>query len=210
MKIRWIGHCCFLITSDTGVRILTDPYENQRSLRWDPLDAEADIITVSHEHFDHNNVAAVRGRPKVVVKTEEVKGIEFRAINTQHGAQMGENRVFCFEVDGVNVCHCGDLGYKLSDAQAAEIGRVDVLMIPVGGTYTIDAAIATEICEQLEPAVVFPMHFRCEKVTTEILAPVDEFLKGKGKVVRLDSSEIVFRAGGLHGGMQIILLRSQN
>ena len=97
MKIQWLGHCSFLITSDSGTRIITDPYENQMGLKWDDLDEEADIVTVSHEHFDHNNVSAIRGNPAVVRETMEVKGIKFRLIPTHHGSRMGNNRVFCLK-----------------------------------------------------------------------------------------------------------------
>jgi L-ascorbate metabolism protein UlaG (beta-lactamase superfamily) len=210
LKLKWIAHCCFLITSDNGLRILTDPYESQMSLRWDPLNEEADIITISHEHFDHNNVLAVRGNPQILREAAVVKGIKFQLILTEHGAQMGENRVFCFEVDGVRLCHCGDLGHELSDAQAATMGRVDVLMIPVGGTYTIDAAIATRICDRLKPSVAIPMHFSCEKVLSKILAPVDEFLKGKDHVAQIDSCEIELHAKDLPAESKILLPKSQN
>ena len=110
---------------------------------------------------------------------------------------MGENRLFCFEVDAVRICHCGDFGHELSDDQVEAMRRMDVLMIPVGGTYTVDAVAATRICEKLKPSVVIPMHFSCKKVLSDVLAPVDGFLKGKDNVFQLDSSEIELHAEDL-------------
>ena len=210
MKIQWLGHCSFLITSDSGLRIITDPYENQMSLRWNDLDEKADVVTVSHEHFDHNNVSAIRGNPVIVRDTIEVKGIKFNMIPTFHGSGMGNNRVFCFKVDGVNICHCGDLGHMFSDDQAKAMGKVDVLFVPIGGTYTTDAEIATKIYEKLKPGIVIPMHFSCEKMTSDIIKGIDGFIKGKDNVIRLDSSEINLEAGALPTTTQIILPKSVN
>jgi len=210
MKIRWLGHCSFLITSDNGLRIITDPYENQMSLRWDDLDEEADVATVSHEHFDHNNVAAIRGNPQVVRETTTIEGIEFKQIPTQHGAEMSENRVFIFEIDGIKLCHCGDIGNVLTDRQATSIGKVDVLFVPVGGTYTADALSATKIYERLNARIVIPMHFSCEKMQSEIIATVDGFIEGKDNVIRIDSNEIDIRKEDLPGRTQILLMKSAN
>lgn len=212
MRIKWLGQSCFMITSDSGTKIITDPYKIERGLRWSRIEESADIVTVSHEHFDHNNISAVQGNPKVVRETVQVKGIKFRAIPTYHdnakGSQMGNNTVFCFEVDGVNVCHAGDLGHMLSDAEVAEIGKVDVLLVPTGGTYTIDAKTATKIYEEIGPSVVIPMHFSCEKLISDVIASIDGFIQGKKNVIRLDSSEIEFKSGDLPASTEIILLKS--
>ncbi len=115
MKIKWLGHASFLITSDSGIKIITDPYETGGGLSYGEIKESADIVTVSHDHFDHNNVAAVPGNPQVVKGTAEVKGIEFKGISTYHdeakGGQRGKNTILCFEVDGIRVCHLGDLGH---------------------------------------------------------------------------------------------------
>ncbi|MFC1981194.1 MBL fold metallo-hydrolase [Chloroflexota bacterium] len=111
MKVKWLGHASFLITSDTGTTIITDPYAPNDRLKYGEIKESADIITISHEHGDHNNVAAVGGNPEAVRGDTEVKGIEFKGIPTYHddaeGSNRGNNVIFCFEVDGVKLCHIG-------------------------------------------------------------------------------------------------------
>ena len=200
MKIKWLGHAAFLITSDSGIRIITDPYETSDILTYGRTEESADIVTVSHDHGDHNNVAAVQGNPQEVRGTTEAKGIKIKGIPTAHdevgGSERGSNTVFCFEVDGVNICHMGDLGHPLSNDQLTELGKVDVLLIPVGGLFTIDARTASEIGNQLKPKVIIPMHYKTDKCGLPINS-VDEFIKGKNNVTRVDSSEIELSEGKL-------------
>jgi L-ascorbate metabolism protein UlaG (beta-lactamase superfamily) len=213
MKIKWLGHACFLITSDAGVRLITDPYHREEDLTYGEINESADIVTVSHDHFDHNNVAAVGGKPEVVKKagTTKVKGIEFKGIPCYHdesgGQERGGNIIFCFQVDEVNICHLGDLGHLLSDEQLAEIGEVDILLIPVGGFFTIDAKAATEVCNRLVPKLVIPMHYSTDKCHLAI-GGVDEFLQGKGDVSRLSASELEFKREELPATTKIIVLKS--
>jgi len=212
MKIRYLGHSAFLITSDTGVKIISDPYETGPGLTYGEITESADVVTVSHDHPDHCNVAAVKGNPEVVRRTgrSTAKGIEFKGIASYHddagGSMRGNNVIFCFELDGIKVCHLGDLGHLLDDKQVAEIGTVDILLIPVGGYFTIDARAATEVCNQLKPKVIIPMHYRTEKSFPNILE-VDEFIKGKNNVTRQDSSEVEFKAGKLPASTQIMVLK---
>ena len=210
MKVKWLGHSAFVITSDTGIRIITDPYATEEILSYGDIKESADIVTISHEHHDHNNAAAVRGNPAVVRKTTEVKGINFRGIPTYHdeaaGKERGNNTIFCFEVDGVKVCHLGDLGHMLNERQAAELGEIDILLTPVGGFYTIDAATASQICDQLKPRVIIPMHYRNKKCTSPI-SGVDEFLQGKKNASQPDASEVEFKSGKLPADTQIIVLQ---
>ena len=210
MKIKWLGHASFMITSETGIKIITDPYVTAENLNYGEINESADIVTVSHEHGDHSNVSGVRGNPEAVRRTAKVKGIEFNAISTYHdaadGQQRGKNTIFCFEVDGVRVCHLGDLGHPLSDEQAAELGSVDILLIPVGGNYTIDAKIAGQLCDKLKPKVIIPMHFKNDKCTFPI-AGVDEFLQGKEGVNRLDTSEVEFKQGELPTTTKTVVLK---
>jgi L-ascorbate metabolism protein UlaG (beta-lactamase superfamily) len=211
MKIKWLGHASFVITSDTGTKIITDPYEVGGGVNYGPIKESADIVTVSHDHADHNNVAAVQGSPRVVRGTVEVKGIKFNGIPTYHddagGGKRGKNTILCFEVDGVRVCHLGDLGHQLSDSQLAELGKVDVLLIPVGGFYTIDAKVATQLGDRLKPKVIVPMHYKTDKCDYPI-AGVEEFLRGKKEVRRLDASQVEFKAGELPATTQIVVLKS--
>ena len=213
MKIKWLGHASFMITLDTGIKILTDPYTTGGNLSYGEIRESADIVTVSHEHGDHNNVAAVGGNPKVVrgADTAEIKGIKFKGIPCYHdevgGNKRGDNTIFCFEVDGVRVCHLGDLGHQLSDKQVAELGRIDILLIPVGGFYTIDAKVAGQVCDRLKPKVIIPMHYKTDRCGFPI-AGVDGFLQGKAGISRLDASEVEFKPGELPASTQIIVLKS--
>jgi len=213
MKIKCLGHAAFIITSDAGLKIITDPYYTTRAgLSYGEITESADVVTVSHDHLDHCNVAAVRGNPEVVRRTgrSAAKGIEFNGIASYHddakGRLRGNNIIFRFEVDGIKVCHLGDLGHLLDDKQLAGIGSVDILLIPVGGFFTIDARAATQVCDQLKPKVIIPMHYRTEKSFPDI-AGVDEFIKGKNNVTRQDSSEVEFKAGKLPATSQIIVLK---
>ena len=212
MKIKWLGHASFLITSESGVRIITDPYQSGGELKYQPVTEVADIVTVSHDHFDHNQVATVRGNPEVVsgAGTKEVKGIRFRGVPCAHdeegGKLRGANFIFCFGVDGVKVCHLGDLGHPLSAEQLQEIGAVDVVLIPVGGFYTIDAKVASDVCLKLKPKLVIPMHFKNERCAFPI-SGVDDFLLGKEDISRLDSSEVEVKREELPPSTRIIVLK---
>ncbi len=210
MDIKWLGHATFLITSDDGTRIITDPYEPNERLTYGEIKESADIVTVSHGHGDHSNVAAVGGNPAVVKETTEVKGIKFKGIPACHDDAGGEKRgnitIFCFEVDGIKLCHLGDLGHPLSDAQLAEMGKVDVLMIPVGGNFTIDAKVAGEVCEKLAPRLIIPMHFKNDRCPNFPVAGVDDFIKGKSNVTNLEVSEMGLKAGVLPAAAQIVVM----
>jgi len=211
MKVKWLGHASFLLTSDDGTRVVIDPYGPVEGLNYDPINETAEIVTVSHGHGDHNNVAAVKGNPEVVegAGVKLARGIEFTGISTSHdttqGSERGANTIFCFALDGVMVCHLGDLGHRLSDADVAQIGKVDVLLTPVGGHFTIDAAVATETCNALKPRVVVPMHFRTDKCAYPI-ADVEPFLEGRSNVRRAGDSEIELNKEKLPQATETVVL----
>ena len=212
MKLKWLGHACFLITSETGLRIITDPYPQGSGLSYSPINEAADIVAVSHDHFDHNNLSAVSGKPEVVTGsgTKTAKGIQFKGIATHHdesqGKERGSNSIFCFTVDGIMLCHLGDLGHGLSREQIAEIGNVDVLLVPVGGFFTIDAKVASKVCDDLKPKVIVPMHFKTPKCDFPI-AGVEDFLAGKKNVKTLNASETEFKADKLPETTEIVVLQ---
>jgi len=210
MKIKYLAHSSFLITADNGTRIVTDPYETGGGIKHGAIRETADIVTVSHEHGDHNNTAAVKGNPAIVRNSAEVKGVKIRAVPAAHdekgGRQRGKNMIFCFGVDGVNICHTGDLGHLLTAEQVKSIGKTDVLLVPVGGFFTIDAATATKVCDQLQPAVIIPMHFKTDKLELPI-AGVEDFLKGKSNVTRANESEIELKEGQLPAAPRIVVLK---
>jgi len=211
MKIKWLGHASFLITADNGTRLITDPYRTGEKLVYREIDESADIVTASHDHFDHNNTAVIGGSPEIIQETRPVaiRGIKISGLATFHdeqgGEQRGDNIIFCLEIDGLNVCHLGDLGHRLSDQEAASLGVVDILLVPVGGNFTVDSRVATEICQQLAPSVIIPMHYQNDKCLLPI-APVDDFLDDKDNVSLKGSSEIEFKEGKLPISSQIIIL----
>ncbi len=210
MKVKWLGHACFVITSASGARIITDPYEPVNGINYKPLNESADVVTVSHEHFDHSNARAVKGNPQVLKGpgVRDIKGVRFNGVAAYHDENQGKQRgpvtVFCFNPDGINVCHLGDLGQKLSPEQIAEIGKVDVLLAPVGGFYTVDAKAANEICGQLHPRVVIPMHYKTDRIGLPINT-ADEFVQLRPNVRTLDASEVEFRADSLPSNETILL-----
>ena len=212
MKVKWLGHACFLITARDGLRLITDPYAVGGGINYSPIKEAADVVVVSHDHGDHNNVSAVQGRPEVVKGSGKrtVKGVQFTGIATSHdasrGQQRGSNTVFCFTLDDIRLCHLGDLGHVLSPGQVAEIGVVDILFIPVGGFFTIDASVARQVCDQLEPKIVIPMHFRTSKCGYPI-ASVEDFLKGRKNVSRAAGSEVEFEHEKLPPAREIVLLQ---
>jgi len=212
MKVKWLGHSCFLIISETGLRIVTDPYTSGGAIGYSPVNEAADIVVVSHDHFDHNAVSTVPGKPEVVTGsgTKSVKEVEFKGTATYHdeskGGERGGNTVFCFSVDGVKLCHLGDLGHRLSREEIGEIGDVDVLLVPVGGFFTIDAKVAGQVCDDLKPKVIVPMHYKTPKLDFPITG-VEDFVKGKKKVKTLGSSEVEFKLGELPDVTEIVVLQ---
>jgi L-ascorbate metabolism protein UlaG (beta-lactamase superfamily) len=201
MKVKWLGHSCFVITSEKGIKVITDPYNVGRDLSYGPIKESADVVIITHDHLDHNNAAAVAGAE--VVKgpgMKRAKGIDFMGLPTHHdekgGRERGENTVFCFTLDNLRICHLGDLGRQLSYAEAKQIGKVDILFIPVGGFYTIDAKGAGGVVGKLGPRVAIPMHFKTPKCAMPI-AGVEPFLRGKPEVRQVKGSEVEFKADQL-------------
>jgi L-ascorbate metabolism protein UlaG (beta-lactamase superfamily) len=214
MKVRWLGHACFLLTADDGTRIITDPYTpGAFGLEYKPPAETADVVTVSHEHEDHNNVAAVKGDPEVVrgPGVHKVKGIEFKGVGTSHdeasGAQRGSNIVFCFALDGVRVCHLGDLGHELPDKTVSDIGPVDVLFVPVGGNFTIDAATANRVVDSLRPKIAIPMHFQTEHARKFPVATVEGFQKLRRNVRAANASEVDIKKDQLPAETETLVLK---
>lgn len=214
MKVKWLGHSSFIITSDEGIKILTDPYRlGMFGVNYDKIKEAADIVVVTHEHPDHNNVEGVPGNPEVIrgAGTRQAKGIEFRGIASFHdasgGSQRGPNNIFCFTVNGVRLCHLGDLGHTLSDRQLADIGEVDVLLTPMAGNFTLDAAGAHKVVDQIKPRVVIAMHYKTDKCPTFPVTDVEPFLAGKKNVKRLDTAEAEFKKNKLPSATEIVVLK---
>jgi L-ascorbate metabolism protein UlaG (beta-lactamase superfamily) len=210
MKLKWLGHSNFLITSDSSVRIITDPFDESVGY---PMPKEAaDIVTVSHEHHDHNYTKGASGNFTLIRQpgTFTEKGIRIIGIPTSHddkgGRQRGKNIIFNIGVDGLNVCHCGDLGHILTAQQASEIGHVDVLLVPVGGYYTIDHDQAAQVVRQLKPTVIVPMHYKTEACDYPIkdAAP---FVQVMGGAKTVQGTEIELNKDNLKDYAGVVLLQ---
>lgn len=205
VKITCLAHSCFLITSSDGLKIITDPYN---TIGYAPVNETADIVTISHEDWDHNNVAGVDGQPEVVRAPgiTTIKGIEFKVIEGWHDASKSKpNNITCFTVDGVKLCFLGDLGSSLSPGQISAIGSVDVLFIPVGGVFTINAQKATETYNALKPAIVIPMHYARPKLVFT-LDGIDDFVLGKPNVKKLGSSPLEINQAELPTSTSIVVM----
>jgi len=183
MEFIWYGQSCFKIKTEEK-RIVIDPFGEGLGLKVPQL--EADILLISHDHFDHNNKEAVKGKFFLINQPGEyeIKEIFVTAIESFHdqseGKERGKNLIFKIEAEELQVCHLGDFGQKeLTKEQLEKIGEVDVLMIPVGGIYTISGKEATKIMSQLEPKIIIPMHYTLPKLKVK-LEPVEKFLKACG------------------------------
>ncbi len=191
MKITWFGQAFFQIQGEDGVRVVTDPYGEGIGYNL-PRGLSADVVTVSHQHQDHNNVSAIAGHPKILQTSgaSEVKGISFLGVPTFHdteaGKKRGPNIVFTFSLNGIKISHLGDLGHILTPEQIAPLKNTDILMIPVGGTFTLGPTEALQVVNQLKPKVVIPMHYRLPGLIYP-LATIDDFLAAL-KVIKLPSS----------------------
>lgn len=210
MEISWIGHSCFRLKGKNAV-VITDPYdEGSTGLKLPKL--SADVITISHDHADHSNSAPLEGSPYVIhgPGEYEVKGINVVGLGTYHddknGSERGRNTIYNITVDEVNIAHLGDIGHSLSSEQIEEFGNVDVLLLPVGGVYTIEAHVAAKIAAELEAKIVIPMHYQVEGLKYQ-LEGVDKFLKEMAKEGVAPVPKLVVTKDKLPEESQVVLLQ---
>ncbi|MBI2624558.1 MBL fold metallo-hydrolase [Candidatus Parcubacteria bacterium] len=186
MVITWYGQSCFRIQSSETVLVI-DPFSKEIGLV--PPRGRADAVLVSHHHFDHNNVSSLEGEPAVLdgPGEYEVKEVAVRGILADHdevgGAERGKVTIFTLELEDIRLCHLSDLGQKrLTETQVEAIGEVDILLVPVGGVYTIGGREAALVVNQIEPRIVIPMHYLLPGLTIN-LEPADAFFKEMGIAV---------------------------
>jgi L-ascorbate metabolism protein UlaG (beta-lactamase superfamily) len=213
MKIKWLGHSAFLLTSDTGTKVLTDPYHSggfDGAVGYGPIKEKVDAVTVSHNHDDHNWLG---GLPEGFETVEspgkhDVAGITITGIKTYHDARQGKERgrnlAFMIEMDGLRIVHLGDLGHTLSEDDARALGKVDVLLVPVGGYFTIGPKEALSVMKTLRPSVVIPMHFKTGVLNFPV-APVEDFASLAGKHERPGKSEIEVKKENLRDQRIVVL-----
>lgn len=222
MQIIWKGQSCFQIITQTGknnqVYLVTDPFNETIGLRVPKL--EADILLISHSHFDHNNKKAVSspvpGQIPFLIEGPgeyEIKSVFIQGIHSWHdekeGKERGGNTIYTVEAEDLKLCHLGDFGQKeLSDEQLEKIGDIDILMIPVGGTYTIDSKGAAKIISQIEPKIVIPMHYQIPRLKVK-LEGIDKFLKAMGTKSTESQNKLSIKKKDLPTeGVKIVALRT--
>lgn len=214
MRIHFYGHSAFLLESAAGLRVIIDPYTAQGfggRLAYDPIHERAGLVLVSHEHVDHYDAKAVTGEHETLTAAGAYQwnAVSLLGVHSAHdengGARRGSNIIWCATIDQIKCVHCGDLGERLSGAQASAIGPVDVLMVPVGGNFTIGVVGARRVMDQLSPRIVIPMHYKTPKVDFPI-APVDEFLVGPDPVVRIGGPTLLVNESDLPSTRTIYVL----
>jgi len=194
MRIQWFGHACFTIEAG-GVTLLTDPFD--KTVPYAFPSVPIDIATVSHGHFDHNAVHRVAGEYATIQATGtfEVRGVPIRGIASFHDAKQGEERgdniAYTYVLEGITLAHLGDLGAPLTSEQRDALSDVEILLIPVGGTYTLDAAQAADLCGQLPKLrIVLPMHYKTDVIADWPIAGVEEFAALMDNIRRIGASTI--------------------
>lgn len=184
MEISHIGHSCFKVVGKS-LTVVIDPYNPKLGLKMPKLDA--DVLILTHDHFDHNYKEAIKGDYLLLDSPGEYEVREsfFQGITSFHddkeGKEWGTNTIFTMDIDGIHVCHLGDLGTELSNEQLEAMNGVDILMVPVGGTYTIDAKTAVKVINDVSPKIVIPMHYKTAGSTKDDIASLDKFLSEIGE-----------------------------
>lgn len=218
MQISWKGQACFHLlgqaSKNNQVSLVIDPYDEKIGFKLPKM--EADILLVTHEHFDHNNKEGVASSNTFVIDGPgeyDVKNVFIQGIHSWHddkeGKERGSNTIYVLNVEDLRLCHLGDLGQKeLSDKQVEQIGDIDILMVPVGGTYTIDAKGAAKIISQIEPRIVIPMHYKTPKLKIK-LDEVDLFLKEMGVKEPEYQNKLSIKSKDLPAeGMKVLVLKN--
>jgi L-ascorbate metabolism protein UlaG (beta-lactamase superfamily) len=215
MIIKWYGHAAFKITTDTGVRVIIDPYQSGAfggALSYGKITEEADIVLTSHDHDDHNYTNDIKGIYKHFNRegTYQENGLTIDAFPCYHdpskGQDRGNNLIFLIDADGLRLAHMGDLGHTLAQDTANKIGRVDIVLLPVGGFYTIDADEAGKVMQAINPRVTIPMHYKTPKCDFPI-ASVDIFVAGRKGVKMANTYEIEIKKDSLPKEPEVIVMQ---
>jgi L-ascorbate metabolism protein UlaG (beta-lactamase superfamily) len=208
MDIDWFGLSCFRVRSREAT-VITDPYEKNIGLKFPR--PRADIVTISHNHAGHDNADGVAGGPKVVngPGEYEISNVFITGVQTFHdkrsGKDRGKNTAYAMNIEGINICHLGDIGHVPTQAQADAIGDVDILLVPVGGGNALNASDAAEVVSLFEPLIVIPMHYRVPDLTIK-LDSVDKFIKEMGVKPPDHVESLTVKRDGLPKELQVVLL----
>jgi L-ascorbate metabolism protein UlaG (beta-lactamase superfamily) len=215
MKIKWYGHSAFKLISDKGIKIIIDPYESgayNGALSYGKITDTANIVLTSHNHPDHNYIKDIRGKYEHISKAGdyEIQNVKIKALPSFHdnssGKERGQNLIFVIAADNLILVHTGDIGHELDSDLFEKIGKVDILLLPVGGFFTIDAEQAAKMMNTFQPSVTIPMHYKTDKCGFPITS-VEEFTKNKNNVRVLKESEIEIKKDALPEKPEIIVLQ---
>lgn len=217
MKIKYVGHSCFLLEArHAALRILIDPYRAgayDGALGYRPVKETTDLVLLTHDHPDHSGVEGLPGLPLTVRGSCTARGVAFEALDLPHdsegGRLRGRVRAFLFEVDGIRIAHLSDLGARLTTQQAQALKGTQVLFVPVGGYYTIDADTAWGICLSLQPNLVIPMHFKTSRVGMP-LESVDRFLRFQSKARSIPQTTLEIEKETLPDPVTTVVLTPSN
>lgn len=212
MEISWLGHACFLLRGKSA-SLITDPFSPQLDPQGEPLKlgkVSAPIVTISHNHAGHNYAEGVSGKPRVVrgPGEYEISDVLITGVASYHdnkrGAELGRNTIYVIHMDDLVICHLGDLGHTLQEEQLEEVADADVLLIPIGGQHTLNAAQAAEVISQVEPRIVIPMHYRPS--TGETPGPLATFCREMGIETIQPQPKLVISRSSLPVETQVIIL----
>lgn len=209
MEIKWLGHSSFMIKSSSGKIIITDPFDD--SIGYETYKGNADIVTVSHHHFDHDNIKDIQGNPTILDKvgTYKIEDIIIKGFSSFHdkvkGEKRGENIIFVINIEGYVICHLGDLGHELPDETIDLIGPVDILLIPVGGNFTINGKEAATIAKSINSHIVIPMHYKTPALSFP-LQGVESFIMHMKSCEKIPNNSITFNES-LKSSNQVKLLK---
>lgn len=214
MEIKYLGHASFLIKSKNA-RLITDPFDSQMvGIKLPKI--EADVVTISHHHQDHDFMACVSGEPLVIDLPGEYERRGFRIFGypSYHdkvaGKERGKNTLFKIETESIRVLHCGDLGFVPDEKFLETLGEIDILLVPVGGYYTIDAKEALSLAKKIEPAIIIPMHYATEKHNPQVfgkIATVDDFLREVHQTPEPQDKLVIKKEDLAEMEMKVIILK---
>jgi L-ascorbate metabolism protein UlaG (beta-lactamase superfamily) len=212
MYITWLGHSAFKLQDKIGtdgITLAIDPYGDETGLKMPRF--EADILAITHDHHDHNNRGAIRGNPFIIDTPGEyeVNGVSIEGVVAMHdekaGAERGRSIIYRIDMDDVVVVHLGDLGQTLEPKQLERLTGADILLVPVGGKYTIDAKKAVEVVSQIEPRIVIPMHYKIPGLKVDIEG-VEKFIKEIGLKPRLEDKLKISKRDLPQDDMELVIL----
>lgn len=197
MVITWFGHSCFLLENSHGEKILMDPFN--KSIGGTPFKGSVDIVTISHDHFDHNYTDLINPGAVIINMpcSYESSSIKIQGLPSYHdnikGAKRGDNIIYIIETDNLRLCHLGDLGHMLSDKELDLLGVLDILFIPVGGNFTIDPEIAAKLCNKVQSKLVIPMHYKVPHIDFPVHG-IEKFIAFMKNAVNLKSHKLTIDA----------------